>query len=361
MVNIPKIDKLITKYLTKSITLKELDELYGLINTPNNHKTFEDYILINYAIDHNFLKSNIEKTKTILLKRLKQKKNKRNYLIKPLKYAAVAFLVISLGIYLHLILNNNNPKNELIIDNNAITITKEDGKIEIVNANEERKILNKKGNIIGLQNKNRISYKENKLATPNKKITYNTISVPYGKTFQIQLSDGTVLSLNSGTSVKYPVNFIYSQNTKRQLYLLSGEVFLEVAKDQKHPFILTTNSFDITVYGTSFNVSAFPEDEEMNTVLVEGSIKISGNNSLTKNINKLLKPGFKAAIKKGTGSLKIEKVDTSLYTAWKTNKLIFRNVKFKNIIKKLERKYNVTIVCNKDYINYQYYNATFDI
>lgn len=98
------------------------------------------------------------------------------------------------------------------------------------------------------------------------------LSVPCGKRAKVTLADGSTIWVNSGTKLRYPLSF---ESDTRNIYA-EGEVFLDVAADSRHPFIAETRGFDVTVYGTSFNVLAYPTDSTASVVLVRGLVKVSG-------------------------------------------------------------------------------------
>ncbi len=119
---------------------------------------------------------------------------------------------------------------------------------------------------------------------------------------------------------------------------------------------------DIMVLGTKFNVSAYPEDLQINTVLVEGSVSIFDSElGYYATTASLLEPGDKAAWDKVHSDINVEKVDTSIYTGWISGKLVIKEMPFYNIVKKLERHYNISIDNNYEYLNDQVFTATFDV
>jgi len=241
-----------------------------------------------------------------------------------------------------------------ILPKDAITLQLEDGTIHILGKDGTVKIQNKNGDIVGQQNGNQLTYNRN---GSSQKLAYNTLSIPNGKTFQLQLSDGTQVHLNAGSSLKYPVQFL--KDAERKVFI-TGEAFLSVSKDAKHPFIVNANNLNVRVLGTQFNVSAYPEDNTTDVVLVEGSVGLYAKNDVF-DVSKsdLLKPGFKGSYNKETKKISKEAVTTSIYTSWLTGELIFRNMTFDNILKKLERHYDITIVNNNKTLGNKVFNANF--
>ena len=105
------------------------------------------------------------------------------------------------------------------------------------------------------------------------KTEYNVLEVPRGGEYTVTLSDGTVVYLNSGSELRYPVAF----GVERRDVFLSGEGYFEVAKDAKRPFFVNADKLKIRVYGTSFNVNTY-NLANVETVLVEGKIGIQETN-----------------------------------------------------------------------------------
>ena len=245
----------------------------------------------------------------------------------------------------------------------AITITLDNGTVETLNPLAHRNIKDVHGNITGNQDRSKLTYRDPAAPIANgtspKKLVFNTLKVPYGKRFDVVLSDGTHVFLNSGTSLRYPVQFL--KGFDRNVFL-TGEAYFEVAKDSEHPFTVHADELDIEVLGTKFNVSHYPEDTNINTVLVEGSVelhKITGEGRNGEGT--VLEPGFKAEWRKAGHDIAIKKVNTRNYTDWVQGKLVFRNTPFRKIRQSLERRYNVTIKNRNKDLDEQLFDATFDI
>ena len=126
-------------------------------------------------------------------------------------------------------------------------------------------------------------------------MVYNTLKIPYGKKFEVQLSDGTIVHLNAGTSLRYPVQFV--KNQSRQVYL-TGEAFFEVSKDKAHPFTVNTQEVNVEVLGTKFNVNSYTEDVSTDVVLVEGKVSLYKDKKTAEN-QVYLTPGLKGSNIKG--------------------------------------------------------------
>ena len=247
-----------------------------------------------------------------------------------------------------------NSKEAPVLNSNEITLQLENGDIQVISTGKKSQIADAEGNVIGNQNGNKIVYDTETTAD---KLVYNTLKIPYGKRFELQLSDGTIVHLNSGSSLKYPVKFIAGEN--RQVFL-DGEAFFDVTKDKTHPFVVNADNLNIRVLGTHFNVSNYPEDNLTDVVLVEGSVGLyTGKEQFNAEKNTILKPGFKGSFSKINNQIKTKAVVTDVYTAWIKGGLTFRDMTFKDISKKLERHYNITIVNQNSKLSNEKFNASF--
>ena len=121
------------------------------------------------------------------------------------------------------------------------------------------------------------------------------------------------------------------------------------------------NDVGVRVLGTKFNASSYPEDEEISTVLVEGSVNIyKTKNVNTQNTAILLKPNQIASWSKINQQIVVEETDVDIHTAWMNGRIRFRHLTFTKIIKKLERKYDVVIVNNNNKLSKELFTASFD-
>lgn len=252
------------------------------------------------------------------------------------QYAAVFVGLLSL---IYVFQYKTDKQTKTIIPSDAIQLVLENGDIQVLSPNGEQQIVKKNGEVVASQKENGISYHS---ANSTNKLVYNELKIPYGKTFVITLSDGTVVNMNAGSSLKYPVQFIKGNNRE---VVLDGEAYFDVTKDKEHPFIVKTRGVDVKVLGTKFNVSSYKEDANINTVLVEGSVSLS--NATGPQAKTMLVPGERGTWSNQNTEITVKKVDTRIYTEWMSGELVFRKTAFKDIIIKLERSYDVVISNNR--------------
>ena len=269
--------------------------------------------------------------------------------------AASLFIGVLVGGYLYqqgYFTANNEAL--LIPVNEAITLELDNGTIEVIAENGEARIMDNNGQIVGRQQGNQLVYSDEVIL---EELVYNTLTVPYGKRFDVQLSDGTVVYLNAGTSIKYPLKFISGEN--RQVFL-TGEAFFKVKEDKDHPFIVNAEKLNVQVLGTAFNVSNYPEDGQTDVVLVEGAVGMyKSGEHFSEEEHTILAPGTKGSFDRTNTTIEIRDVLTSTYTSWVDGRLIFRNMPFDNILKKLERRYNIEILNFNKSLGAEEFNAGF--
>ena len=165
---------------------------------------------------------------------------------------------------------------------------------------------------------------------------YNTLIIPRGGEYNLVLADGTSVKLNADSKLSFPDKFIGKERRVR----LEGEALFHVAKDSEHPFIVETENGEIEVLGTVFNVNAYPDEEFVQTTLVEGKVAFQGAGMLDALV---ITPGEQVTYDKETREADVAKVDTEIYTAWAEGKWIIEGERLENIMKQLARWYDVKV------------------
>lgn len=218
--------------------------------------------------------------------------------------------------------------------NNFITLQLENGEVEYISEDDSTLVKDGNGLVLGTQQGGQLEY-SGKTTSAEK---YNTLKVPYGKRFELSLSDGTRVFLNAGTSLKYPVNFL--EGKKREVFL-KGEAFFDVAKDSLHPFIVNTKKAKVQVLGTKFNVDSYENQTATSVVLVEGSVLAENKHH---DYIKMI-PNEKVEIS-STGMRK-KTVIAKNFASWKDGFLTLNEMPVKQIIPLIERYYNIEIYSEK--------------
>ncbi len=176
---------------------------------------------------------------------------------------------------------------------------------------------------------------------------YNDMTVPTGQRMTIVLPDGTKLIANSRSQVRYPTRFV---GDTRNVWA-SGEVYFEVARDERKPFVVNMDGFNVRVYGTTFSISNYDPDEA-SIVLLEGSVAVATDgDELVK-----MRPGHRLTIREGAID-EMTNVNTSLYTSWTQGGMILENLTLGEIAPRLSAYYDVEIEVDPEIYNSKLYGC----
>ena len=177
------------------------------------------------------------------------------------------------------------------------------------------------------------------------------IHSPLGSRTQFKLPDGTQGWLNSGSSIKYPVNFI-----KNRMVEVSGEAWFDVVHLKTSEFQVVTPNFDVKVVGTQFNIIDYGAEAIAEVILERGKVLVLDKNGQVK---MELEPDQQFVFNKSTKELSKTRIDSKNYTSWKDGLLVFKNVTMTEIARRLERKYNTEIILHGDSLKSSIFRATF--
>ena len=336
------IENIILKFFNDDCSSNELEELLDFILIEENYAIFKDYVNINHFATmtlNKFDKSSLIKELETRIKKEKHATKIKSYKQSLLLIAAVFVCVIGLSYLVDFNKINTDSKNIILTTSSGKRVILDDDEIQL---NKLDGIVESKSNIL-LYNKDE-----------NLEITVkNTIDVPYGKRFKLNLSDGTLVYLNSGSSFTYPVSFI--EGIDREVFL-SGEAFFDVSSDSLNTFKVVSTGSYVEVYGTKFNYKDYEEDNFSEIILTEGSLGVK--NTINNSETIVIRPGDKAKVNYAAPGVEVKEVNTMLYTSWVDGRIIFRDENINNMITKLERIYDVVIINNNDKLNDQYINAT---
>jgi len=265
---------------------------------------------------------------------------------KWLGVAAAIVMLLSIGILIWRAQLPSAPKQQDVVAISPKKILPGGNKAYLTMANGTVITLNGlKNGTLGTQTGIRINKVKDGVLSYNKQagnkpgeadeLAYNTINIPRGGQYQLVLSDGTKVWLNSASSLKYPAAFSGHQRNVE----LTGEAYFEVAKDRTKPFTVSVNGMNVQVLGTHFNINAYSDEKAIKTTLLEGSVKLSGNGKQA-----LLKPGQEGSFNNQQRAFNISQVDVDDAVAWKNGFFAFDNEDIQTIMKRISRWYDVDVV-----------------
>lgn len=290
------------------------------------------------------------------LSRKRVRENRREIRKRVLKYACV--LVLLLFPTLYFFIRENGPDEIISVVNTEIVpgepkaiLYMANGTMIDLGVRQQDTLKEEDGTVIGLHGKS-ITYNCSVDSTEGKSL-FNELVIPRGGEYVLTLADGTSVCLNAGSKLRFPVQF--SGNMRR--VELEGEGYFQVVRDEKKPFVVEASGVNITVLGTEFNVSNYPENLNVQTTLVEGSVKVVSERDGDVYI---LQPGEQAVFDKSSGELHVAAVDVSYATAWKEGRLRFRDRPLKEIMDFISRWYDVDVEYRDEEIKHYLFGCNFN-
>ncbi len=249
-----------------------------------------------------------------------------------LRWASVAAIILLIGTVAYFWNNNTKKepaytkasvgKKDIMPGGNKAMLTLADGRTIVLDS-AGRGQLTQQGNATIIKDADgQIRYRTN--GNSDEVVLMNTMSTPKGGQYQLTLPDGTKVWLNAASTITYPTSFI--SNTRE--VAITGEAYFEVKKDRSKPFMVNTSRGAITVLGTSFNVNDYPDERNMKTSLLEGSIKIG---------TIVLKPGQAYQ----DGKIRMTNLDQDL--AWKNGFFNFTDDSLRTVLRQLARWYDIEV------------------
>ena len=328
---------LIEKYLDGKTTLEELKLLVNYYESYQQEYNWVEELGSEEAVRNRVLINILEELQN---KEVNNIKVIPFYQRKLTKYAAVAAIIFGLGYFFKDNIFNTPVKPSPIIVNTDIIepgtdkaiLTLEDGSVLVLERGSA--VQTQKAN----SNGEKIVYKSE--GSNITKVVYNYLTIPRGGQFNIVLSDGTEVWLNSETQLKYPVNFVKGQT--REVELVYGEAYFDVSPSTEHGgsrFKVINKAQEVEVLGTEFNIKAYKDETNVYTTLVEGKVAVYNGNTVQN-----LKPNQQSNFDVLYSTIQITEVDVYEQISWKDGVFSFRGKSLKDIAKVLSRWYDVDII-----------------
>ncbi|MBB6126673.1 FecR family protein [Mucilaginibacter lappiensis] len=256
-------------------------------------------------------------------------------LIRRWGIAASLIISFSLGYYFYHKAQRNQQiastiSNKIVPGNARVMLILANGQKIELNTAASGTVARQSNTTIRKTNDGRIIYDGD-----SKNILYNTAITARGGKFELTLADGTKVTLDAASSIRYPVSFI----GKERKVEITGQVYFEVAHNPAKPFRVLTRGQTIEVLGTHFNVNAYDDEPVIKTTLLEGSVKV---NYLGENV--LLKPGQQALVKNGISIIRVSAVDPELVVAWKNGLFRFNKTDLLSVMRQIARWYDMEVI-----------------
>lgn len=339
-------ERLVEKFIQGDLSDEEQEKLDSLLNDKDNKSHFKEMLSLNYRLNKRWLKIEQAKKDKLFAKIMEVPPVKKLNPYQNLLRIAAIFAILLGGAVLYYASFEIQPVPEQVVtldlDTGVHKQLEKGAKGVIAETNGVR--IEQRGDTLTYIAKNQ----------DNVVISFDEIHVPYGKSSVVALADGTLINLNAGSSLRYPNGFKAEGN--REVFL-TGEAYFQVSHDAKRPFLVHTDDLEIEVLGTHFNVQAYADEKNSNTVLVNGVVKVKQTANPEDAV--VLKPGMQASYTQGSKSLEIASVNTAPYIAWVKGQLYFDQADFPQIARILERKFDVQIQVNNTALKKEKFTAKF--
>lgn len=334
----PRLYDLFNRYTVGQLTASEELELAAMVIDPDNETTFAELEATYWErlknVSDPLAGSAEQSLRTILPGRVVPMHRRL------VKMTAAASILLLVGLGSYLIFFNRNKQEEIAKtietakdvkapESNRAMITLADGrKVYLDSAMNGELAFQGNVKLVKLAN-GQIAY-QTASGEIAKELQFNTLNNPRGsKVIDMQLSDGSHVWLNAGSSVTFPIAFVGNERKVS----VTGEAYFEISHDKTKPFIVSANNkADVTVLGTHFNVNAYDDEATLKVTLLEGSISVN---------NTIIKPGQQAQV---SSDIKVvNKVDLAEVMAWKNGNFKFTRTDLKVIMREIGRWYDVEV------------------
>lgn len=335
--------QLLDKYLTQTITAEEEKVFFQLVQSKKHVQELE--AVIDEALgDAAFDVTEDPLLRETLFERILEQREKpvrRIPLYRRWGWAAAILILIGGSIYFYNTRNNDNNlivqdqkhNQDILPGSNKALLTLSDGTVITLDSAANGAIA-QQGNssVIKLAN-GEIRYEVNGVAQD--KVMMNTMATPKGGQYQLILPDGSKVWLNAASSISYPAVFTGNERKIK----VSGEVYMEVAKDARKPFFVDVDGRStVQVLGTSFNINSYANEGNIKTTLVDGSVKVLSHGKQV-----TLQPGQQAVIAANTQEIRLQPANIDKVLAWKNGFINFESGSFQEVMRQIERWYDIEI------------------
>ena len=345
-----KFEDLLQKYLSGTASEGEKQQLVGWYNSFDDEKVIVKTQSFNEEKEvYERLTAKMDEILNTPAKKAKVISIKRNYVLWKI---AAAMVILFCGYWGWRSYQSHDDNNQVQVavhklqpGHSGAILTLADGKQIFLDSTHNGTISTSGNNNI-IKNGSQVIY-DSQTGNENSALSYNTMTTPKGREFQIVLPDGTKVWLNAASSIKYPTVF----NSGSRVVEVTGEAYFEVAhqadkKGGRIPFIVHTNRMTIEVLGTHFDVNAYADEPYTKTTLLEGSVAANEKNSRE---GKTIRPGEQAFVSNTVGDgLRVRPADVDKAIAWKNGLFQFNDDQLEAILRQVSRWYDIDVQCAAD-------------
>ena len=335
--------------MTDNAQEKELDEWRSV--SPRHEELFQRMLSSEHVEKSisRFVKTEEEEERGWRQLQQKARSGRSVRKIKWFPYAAAIVLILSVGGVFYFSGDKEQTeilpiaKNEVQVPGSRAVLILPDGRKVDLENEVLRSDLAQSDSLL-LVSARSLKYRD--IDSPDTTEIFHTLEIPRGGEYLLALSDGTMIYLNSESTLSFPVKF---QGKERKVYL-TGEAYFKVAKNTEHPFVVTAGELEVLVTGTTFGVRAYKDEKDIQTTLESGRVTVRVEGKSVK-----LVPNKQVLFNKSTMGLEVRDVDVDLYLAWADGRLVYDNCPLEKILTDLGRWYNIDVFYSRDELrSYQF-------
>ena len=335
--------------MTDNAQEKELDEWRSV--SPRHEELFQRMLSSEHVEKSisRFVKTEEEEERGWRQLQQKARSGRSVRKIKWFPYAAAIVLILSVGGVFYFSGDKEQTeilpiaKNEVQVPGSRAVLILPDGRKVDLENEVLRSDLAQSDSLL-LVSARSLKYRD--IDSPDTTEVFHTLEIPRGGEYLLTLSDGTIIYLNSESTLSFPVKF---QGKERKVYL-TGEAYFKVAKNTEHPFVVTAGELEVLVTGTTFGVRAYKDEKDIQTTLESGQVTVRVEGKSVK-----LVPNKQVLFNKSTMGLEVRDVDVDLYLAWADGRLVYDNCPLEKILTDLGRWYNIDVFYSRDELrSYQF-------
>jgi transmembrane sensor len=348
---------LVERYISEESTAAEMETLRQLLQQPEYAEALDkimDDQLAKSDVSAGDYPEVVDRIKAVIAQKISEAPVRRMPLLR--RWAAAAAIILLAGAGVFFLVNKSSKQTDhtdavatskdIAPGKQGAILTLDDGRTVVLDSLGNGVVATQSGTKVVLKNGQLIYDKDGSTVS---EIAYNTMTTPRGRQFQLVLPDGSKVWLNAASSVRYPTVFTGSERKVE----ITGEAYFEVAKNAKMPFRVKVNDeTEIEVLGTHFNINSYSNEASINTTLLEGSVQVYNNGEKV-----IIKPGQQAQITKDAvqsinkaayhGIKIVNDVDMEKVMAWKNGVFNFQDATLKEVMRQLERWYDIDVVYEK--------------
>lgn len=360
-----RIRYLLQQYAINSASREEVDEMFKLMRSVRNEDALKELIAKSWMQGEDDVHPGQEDSDRMwaVIQSVTSEKRERRVLSMTWMRAAAAVLLLLISGSIYWIFLKKKPvrvepvagslyKNDIAPGTNKAILTLANGSTILLDSAHDGMVAQQGGTRVLKLDAGALAYNaENKKAgiTGDKntnEVAYNTIATPHGGQYMIVLPDGSKAWLNAASSLRFPTVFA----GKERVVELKGEAYFEIAKNADMPFHVKvagsrtgTHDMDVQVLGTGFNIMAYTNEQQISTTLLEGKVKV-----VQDGVAKTLEPGRQAIVDNQTYLMSEADANVEQTVAWKNGLFRFHETGIRELMRQVERWYDVEVVYKTD-------------